>query len=444
MKHLLLLAGCATLLGTAAAAAAQETPLTIRDAVELAMKKSHTIEGSQAETDSQKAKVAEAASGRLPKVNYTESWTRSNNPVFVFSSLLTQRQFTEQNFAIGALNRPDFMNNFQSRVVAEQSVYDAGQTHRATAMAQKGVAISEEGLRARRMQVTALVARTYYDALLAAEQTKVSAAALRSAEADLDRATARRDAGFATDADVLSIRVHLAKTREENIQRKADLEVANAALNQAMGLPLETAHTLVSNLGERPNVELNGTEERPEIRQARMAIDLAKLQRQNARAAYLPQVFLQGAFESDRQRFYSRAGQNWLVSAGLRWNLFNGFADRARIQATEAAERKASAEAAQAESQIQLEVRQATAARNAALERIATARAAVDEAKESLRITQDRYAAGLVTVSDLLRTETAVSEAQSRHAAALHAERVAALALAFATGTLNAASEVLN
>ena len=442
MRIILLLAGLA--IHFVATARAQENPLTIRDAVELAMKKSPIVESSQADADAQKAKVAEAASGMLPKVNYSESWTRSNNPVFVFSSLLTQRQFAASNFAIDALNRPGFLNNFQSRVVVDQAVYDAGQTRRATAMAKKGVAISEEALRARRMQVTALVARTYYDALLAAEQTQVAAAAMRSAQSDLDRATARREAGFATDADVLSIRVHLAKTREENILRKADLEVANAALNQAIGLPLGTQHVLASNLGERPTVALQSSEDRPELRQARMAIDLAKIQHQNARAAFLPQVFLQGAFESDRQRFYNRAGQNWLVAAGVRWNLFNGFADRARVQSSIAAERKASADAAQAESQIQLEVRQATAAHNASLERIATARAAVAEAKESLRIMQDRYAAGLITVSDLLRTETAGSEAESRHSAALHAERVAALALAFAKGTLNAASEILN
>ncbi|BDC51269.1 RND transporter [Bryobacterales bacterium F-183] len=442
MKNALLIAGCATVVWVTARA--QDNPLTLRDAVQLAMQKSHLIEASQAETDVQKARVAEAASGSLPRVNYYESWTRSNNPVFVFSSLLTQRQFSEQNFAIGALNRPDFLNNFQSRIVAEQTLFDAGQTRRVMEMAQKSASISEESLRNRRMQVTALVAKTYYDALLAAEQTKVSVAALRSAEADLERATARRDAGFATDADVLSIRVHLAKTREENIQRKADLEVAIAALNQAIGLPLTTQHSLLTTLDERQKADLNRSEERPEVRQARIAVDVAKLQRENARAAFLPQVYLQGAFESDRQRFFNRAGQNWLISAGLRWNLFNGFADRARIQAATATGRKAAAEAAQAESQVNLEVRQATAARNAAIERILTAKAAVDEARESLRITQDRYAAGLVTVSDLLRTENALSEAKSRHAAALHAERVATLALVYASGTLNAASEVLN
>jgi hypothetical protein len=40
---------------------------------------------------------------------------------------------------------------------------------------------------------------------------------MRSAEADLERSEARRASGMATDADVLSIRVHLAGVREEQI-----------------------------------------------------------------------------------------------------------------------------------------------------------------------------------------------------------------------------------
>ena len=42
---------------------------------------------------------------------------------------------------------------------------------------------------------------------------RVADAAVRSAEADLERAINVREAGMSTDADVLSIRVHLAAVR---------------------------------------------------------------------------------------------------------------------------------------------------------------------------------------------------------------------------------------
>ena len=48
----------------------------------------------------------------------------------------------------------------------------------------------------------------------------------------------------------------------------------------------------------------------------------------------LPQVSFRGAFEADRQRFVDRGGANWLAAVSLRWNLFNGSADKARIAET--------------------------------------------------------------------------------------------------------------
>ena len=256
---------------------------------------------------------------------------------------------------------------------------------------------------------------------------------------------------MATDADVLSIRVHLAGVREEQIRRSADLEVARAAMNDAIGLPLDSVHSLATPLVPLPvgQPELTGYEKhavdgRPEARQTRLTAEIAGVQAADARSNYLPQVTLHGAFEADRQRFAYRDGENWLVSIGLRWNLFNGGADKAKIAESEATTRRTAAEQARAESGIRLQVRQAWANLKASQQRIESAQASVAEARESLRIFQNRFAAGLSTVTDLLRTETALLETQTRYLAAVHDQRIAAAMLEFAAGTLNPDSEVLN
>jgi outer membrane protein TolC len=68
----------------------------------------------------------------------------------------------------------------------------------------------------------------------------------------------------------------------------------------------------------------------------------------------------------------------------------------------------------------------------------------VAEAEESLRITQNRYEAGISNVTDLLRTETTVLEARTRNLAAVRDQRMAAAMLELATGTLTPDSAVLN
>ncbi|MBZ5623774.1 MAG: TolC family protein, partial [Acidobacteriia bacterium] len=367
------------------------------------------------------------------------------------SSLLTQRQFSESHFDVASLNRPGFLNNFQSLVTADQALYDAGKTQRAVRMAKLDEDLSHEDSRRSQLEVVAQVVRFYWDTQLGAEEVNVTAQAMRSAEADLERSEARRASGMATDADVLSIRVHLAGLREEQIRRSADLEVARAAMNDAIGLPLDSAHSLTTPLAPLPvtQTELSGDEKnvvdgRPEARQARLAAEIARVQAADALRNYLPQVTLHGAFEADRQQFADRGGGNWLVSIGLRWNLFNGGADKAKIAESEATTRRTAAEQARAESGIRLQVRQAWANLKAAQQRIESAQASVEEARESLRISQNRFAAGLSTVTDLLRTETALLETQTRYLAAVHDQRIAAAMLEFAAGTLSPDSEVLN
>ena len=80
-----------------------------------------------------------------------------------------------------------------------------------------------------------------YGAVLAAEAaTRAADAAVEAATADLTLAQNRRDAGVATDADVLRIEVYLARTREQRIRSGADVTIARARLNQVLGEPLDT------------------------------------------------------------------------------------------------------------------------------------------------------------------------------------------------------------
>ena len=424
--------------------------LSLREAVQLSLRENAGVAGIAAGVRASDARIAQARAGMLPKVNYSESFARSDNPTFVFSSLLTQHQFGAGNFAIGPLNRPDFLNNFQSQLTLDQTLYDAGQTRNAVKSAELARKMTAEEQRRVRMEVISGTTRAYYGAVLAAEMLKAAEQAVRSAEADLKRADSVRVAGMSTDADVLSIRVHLAAMTEQRIDRAADVEVARAALNDALGLPLDASHALTTPLEAiaLPDPQLDGLERsastsRPEARETALAMRLAQAQADGARAAMLPQVSFRGAFEADRQRFIDRGGANWLAAISLRWNLFNGSADKARIAETAQLVERARSDERLADSAVRLQVRRAYAGLKAAGQRIEVARAAVTEAEESLRITQNRYEAGMNNVTDLLRTESAVLDSRTRYLAAIHDQRIAATMLELAAGSLNADSEVL-
>jgi len=142
--------------------------LSLRQAVQLAIRENRAITGAIAGARASEARIAQARGGMLPKINYSESFARSDNPVFVFSSLLTQHQFGVENFAIGPLNRPDFLNNFQSQVTVDQPIYDAGQTRNAVKSAELAQKMTGEEQRLVQMNVISQAARAYYGAVLAA------------------------------------------------------------------------------------------------------------------------------------------------------------------------------------------------------------------------------------------------------------------------------------
>lgn len=432
-----------------AAQPALSDKLSLPAAIAQALKNNKALEAASAYQEAVGERLGQARAGLLPKVNYSESWTRSDNPVFVFSSLLTQRQFGPGNFQVDRLTRPGFLNNFQSMVTVDQPLFDAGRTRRAVASAELGRETASEEKRRTEMQVIARVASAYWNAVLSAERLAVARSAVRAAQAALEQAQARHQAGMTTEADVLSVRVHLASADEEQIRREADVGVASAQLNDAIGLPLDTRQSLPASLMALPApAEANGNEasvmqQRPELRLLRIGMRLAESQAAEARSALLPQVSLRGAYEVDRQRLVSRVGDNWLISVGLRWNLFNGFGDQARIREAQALIRRQVAEQQAAESAVRLEVRSAYAELQASTRRIEVSRAAVGEAEESRRVSLARYGAGLSTITDVLRAETAVVESATRHLVAIRDQRVAAVTLALASGSLDADSEVL-
>src|SRR5687767_14208734 len=110
-------------LGLAAPAAAQ-TSLTLADAIARARAQNPDAGSSAAAEREAAQRVIQARARYWPRVDVAESWQRGNQPVFVFSSLLAQRQFTAADFALGALNHPDALDNFRSGVTLEQPVFD--------------------------------------------------------------------------------------------------------------------------------------------------------------------------------------------------------------------------------------------------------------------------------------------------------------------------------
>jgi outer membrane protein len=421
---------------------AAQPALSLPEAIRQAWQRHPSVAAAQAAVRSAAARTAGSRAARLPRVDFAESATRSDHPVFVFGSLLTQRQFTAANFALPSLNQPDFLNNFQSLLRAEQTLWDGGRSRTATELAalqEKRAALTQQEVE---LGLAARTARAYLDVLLAEAAVPAAEQAIRSAEASLAQARAVRDAGRSTDADALALEAHLAQAQDLLLARRAQSTVARAALNELTGLPLDATPVLTSTLAAMPLTAGDGAQ-RPEQALARLETDVARKRRELARAAWLPTVHATAAFEADRQRFVTRGGANWTAGVALQWRLYDGGARAATQRAATEDERAAAARSAAIDAHVQREVFQARALLESAQTRVASATKGVAASQENLRITRDRYGAGLNTVTDLLRAETAALEADFLVLGARHNLRAAGVNLAAAQGRLSPDAEVL-
>jgi outer membrane protein TolC len=129
-------------------------------------------------------------------------------------------------------------------------------------------------------------------------------------------------------------------------------------------------------------------------------------------------VAAQAAFDISGTQFNDRASA-WLIGAEVRWNLSLGGAEAARLRAATDARSRAVAQAEDARAAVQVEVVTALRRLQAANARRSAGLAAVDQARESQRITRDRFEAGLATVTDVLRASSAVVEADSQRVSAV-------------------------
>jgi len=395
--------------------------LTIDQAVSAALAKNAGLKAAAAGVRESAARKDEARAAYLPRLDYVEDWQQGNNPVYVFGSLLSQRRFTAANFDVAALNHPDALTNYHGAFALQQPVYDS-QRLAGIKSAGLGNQVAEQMSAEARADVTLGVTKVYGGVLQAIAARKAADAAVESAKDDLSRTEQRRDAGMATEADVLSLRVFLAQMQERQIRAASGEAIARAQLNQMMAAPLDQAYALAEPPpppagapAATPPVaddEASAVKNRPAIKRADAQLALADVGRSAAKHAFFPQAYFQAMYDMNGNAFTDRAS-SWLVAGQIRINLFAGLGDSARLKAATEAHLRASAERENLLTSVRLEVRTARAEFDAALAREAVGRAVVLQARESQRIIRDRYDSGLAGVSDVLRAANALLDAET-------------------------------
>ncbi|HET7747919.1 MAG TPA: TolC family protein [Terriglobales bacterium] len=431
-------------------AAVAQTPLSLQQAVSMALEKNPQRKMALADQRAAQAGVQEARSGLLPRVSFTESATRGNDPVYVFGTRLRQERFTVADFALNRLNTPTPIGNFSSRFSGNWNLFDSFANVKSVARAKDLQQAAGHQLERADQDTIFRVVQAYLGLLLAQKEQDVAEQSVKTAQSILDRSRARYESGVVVQSDLLSAQVRLASRQEELIRSRNNVAFAVAQLDTAMGVPADTEFQLSQTLsqGALPQAALTDLEKRalasrPDLKQIEAQQMAQEKSVSIAKSSFGPRLNAFGGWETDSATLSQVQGNNWVAGLELQVDLFQGGAKKAQLTREKALQERITAAHQAAGDQVRLEVRRAYYDFDSARQQVAVAQAAVGQAEESMRINQNRYDAGITTITDLLTIEEAMRRAQTDYWEAVYRQRTSYANLELATGTLSASSPVI-
>jgi outer membrane protein len=420
-------------------AAFAQDGLSIRQAIDLALEKNPQVTIARSN-----AKEAAAVQGLTrtqfyPQLQFTENISRGNDPVYVFGSRLRQRQFTQADFALNALNRPLPLGNLSTRFSGQWMAFDSFKTQREVRSAGYYRKSAEKSAVAVNQQTVLQVIAAYQLVLYAKRTLDVAQHEQATAAALLVSVDDRVKAGLAIESDRMSAEVNSAARKEELIEAQGNIDLAWAELRAAVGVP-ELQSSPLKPIEPHMFPESTFDEElaralksRPDLLALVQAGQAQTEAEAAARSSFGPRISAYGNWEEDRGWISGSGGNNWV--AGVQINLdILPLAKRAQLARANAQKLRTDAQASAQQQQARVQVSQAHIHRQTTSLQLDTARAAMQRADESLRILKNRYSAGLAT--DLLRAEDAGRQSRSNYWHAVYGNAMAYAELLYAQGIL--------
>lgn len=431
--------------------ASEPTSLTLAQAVQIALEKNPEHKAALADRRVASADLGTARSYLLPHAMFSETATRGNDPVYVFGSKLRQRRFATADFALNVLNTPEPYGNFSTRFGGTWNLFDSLASWHGVHRAERMQEAASHQLNRTDQEIVFRVVDSYYGVLLARKQLEVAEQSWKTAQSILGQSRDRLQSGVAVESDFLSAQVRMAARQQELIRARNNVALARAEWTSAIGLSSPGDFEPAEALAERtlPVVALDqaveqAIQKRPDLGRV---VSEEQAQQQTvamAKSAFGPKINAFAGWEADNPTFVAGGGgNNWMAGIELQIDLFQGGAKRAQLSRERATAEKISALKQVATDAIRLEVRRAYYDVDAARQQADVAREAVTQSQESLRINQNRYDAGLSTISDLLAAEEAARRSQTDYWEAVYHYHTGYAGLELASGTLTPLSPVV-
>jgi outer membrane protein TolC len=407
----------------------QAEPWTLERALDQALAHNPDARLAQHRIAAAQAGVEQANSAFWPRLQFQSSYTRTDNPMMAFGSILNQKAFSP---ALNFNDVPD-VDNLNARGVVTMPLYAGGRNRAGRLAAKASTEAAKQDVEAVRNALGFEVARTFHTVLKTREFIRAAEAAVSSVETNVNVAKRRFEGGTLLKTEVLDLEVRLAEAREDLVRARNANALANRTLRNLLGI--EEGQFEVAD--SAPSASLPASADfsgRAELAAARQREQAAEEEARGAKAGYLPRISAFGSLDYDYGWKYENGGGSYTAGGLLQWDIWDGELTRAKVQEARANLESAREEQRKVRLALDLEVEQARLELKAANERLLVSQQAVSQASESAHMTRIRFEEGAALAAQVIDSETALIRARVRRAEAEADQRIALAALRKSVG----------
>ncbi|HEV2210147.1 MAG TPA: TolC family protein [Verrucomicrobiae bacterium] len=426
-QHRSILVLFGTLLALPFAAGAQ--PWTLERALEQAQAHNPDARLARTRIAAAEAGLEQANAAYWPRLQLQSSYTRTDNPMMTFGSILNQRAYSS---SLNFNDVPD-VDDLNARGLVTVPLYAGGRNKAGREAARANTEAARHDNEAVRNALAFEVSRAFYSVLKTREFIRAAESSVAAYQTNVAIASRRFEGGAALKTDVLDLDVRLAQAREDLVRARNACALATRALQNLLGLEQGELEVVDTTPVPRVPAVLDFSK-RPELAAARQRERSAEEQVRGARSGYLPRLSAFGSLDYDYGWKYDNGGGSYTAGGLLQWDVWDGNLTRAKVR-----EARANLESAQEEQHklrlaLGLEAERARLDLSAATERLAVTGQAVDQAAQSADLTRARFEQGAALATQLMDAETALLGARVRLAEAEADRRIAVAALRKALG----------
>lgn len=407
-------------------------PLSLENAIDLALKHNLGLLLSQADTRAVRGQRWQELSALLPQVSAGPYIAESkvNVDELGFAGLATLLHIPA---SVGPFSY------FDARAAVSQRLFDWKSISAARAASQN-VKSADYTLVDARDLVILTVGYVYFQAVADEARIATDRAQVETAEALFNQASDQVNAGTAADIDALRTKVELQTRQQELIQAKNDFAIQQITVSRVIGLATSQDFDLTDKSLYQPIESLTVDEalrrayaSRSDYRAAESAVRAAELSRKAAVAGYFPSLSFGadygtgGAHPSDSTRVYD-------VRGTLSIPIFTGNSVHGDIQLADARLEQSRQRQENLGAQIEADVRTALLNLQSSAQQVDVAHSNIELAGQTLAQSRDRFSSGVTDTVEVVQSQQAVASAQEQYISSLYKYNFAKISLIRALG----------